>query len=230
MHLSWLGLSAVKIETSGAVLVTDPYAPAVAARPLRAKADIVTLSNPRSELHNHVAAITGDPFVIESPGEFEVKGVYVQGLALAAPPAPEEGAAHPARSGRTPSPVNSRAASTLFLFDAEGMRLAHVGDTRRAPPADVLERLDGVDVLFLPVGGGSTLDPEAAMTVVNEIEPKLVVPMHFQAEGFRTGEKLLPVTAFLREMGASKVEPVERLSVKKRDLPEEETRVVLFRL
>lgn len=204
MHLSWFGLSAFRIEAKSAVLVTDPFAPAAFARPLRAKADVVTVSNPDSETHNHVAALQGEKFIIDSPGEFEVKGVYVQGIA----------------AGNV----------TLFTFDLEGLRLAHLGDVRSVPTADVLLKLDGIDVLFLPVGGGTTLEPDAAMKVVNAIEPRVVVPMHFLSEGVKLREKLLPATAFLREIGASKVEPVERMTLKKRDLTEEETTVVLFRV
>lgn len=204
MHISWLGLSACKFETSGMTVVTDPFSPSVSARPLRAKADIVTVSNPKSTAHNHVAGILGAPFVIDCPGEFEVKGVYVRGI------------------------PGDTAERTIFTFDIEGLRLAHVGDMKTPPPNAVLERLGEVDVLFLPVGGGATLDPEAAMTVVNKIEPRVVVPMYFQVEGLKLREKLLPVTAFLREMGASKVEPIDRLSLKKRDLVEDGTKVVVL--
>lgn len=206
MHISWLGLSAFKLETSEATVVTDPFAPSVSAKPLRAKADIVTVSSPESSAHNHVQGILGTPFVIDSPGEFEVKGVYVQGVGLGPGPA------------------------TAFSYDMDGLRLAHLGDVGDPPPSDAFERLGDVDVLFLPVGGGSTLDPEAAVSVVNKLEPHLVVPMHFHTEGLTLREKLLPVSAFLREMGASKVEPVDRLSLKKRDLALEETKVVVFRL
>lgn len=207
MHLSWLGLSAFRIETKNAVLVTDPFAPGTTSHPLRAKADVVTVSNRESEAHNHVDALLGTPFVIDTPGEFEVKGVYVQGMSVGGPEA-----------------------STLFTFDGEGLRVAHLGDVRSVPPGDVLEKLDGVDVLFLPVGGGPTLEPDAAMKVVNAIEPRVVVPMHFHQDGVKLRAKLLPASAFLREIGASKVEPVERWTVKKRDLNEEETTVVLFRV
>lgn len=224
MHLSWLGLSAIKIETSDAVIVTDPFAPSVGARALRAKADIVTVSNPRSEFRNHTEAILGSPFVIDTPGEFEVKGVYIQGIRLE-----PQGSRVLAKRGTQDDGESAGTSATLFTFDLEDLRLAHLGDIRSVPPGSVLEKLGGVDILFLPVGGGSTLDPEAAMSVVNAIEPKLVIPVHFQSGGEKLPQRLLPVNAFLREMGASSVEPLERLSVKKRDLGEEETKVVVLR-
>lgn len=209
MHLSWLGLSAFKIEAKDAVIVTDPYAPSVAVRPLRAKADVVTVSRPASAEHGHVAAVSGDPFVIDAPGEYEVKSVYIRGL---------------------PGSAQRSGTSTLFTLDLEGMRLAHLGDLQSVPANEVMEQLGDVDILFLPVGGGLALNPDDAMRVVNAVEPRVVVPMHFQVEGFKPAGKLLPATAFLREIGASKVDAVERASLKAKDLPAEETSVLLFRV
>jgi L-ascorbate metabolism protein UlaG (beta-lactamase superfamily) len=206
MHISWLGLSACKFETSDATVLTDPFAPSVFSPPLRAKADVVTMSNRESEAHNHRAGVLGNPFVIDIPGEFEVKGVYLQGISLSLEPM-----------------------TTAFTFDMDGLRLVHFGDTPSPPAQALLERLGEVDVLCLPVGGGTTLAPEAAVKVVNEIEPRVVVPIFFQTEGVKLRTKLLPVTMFLREMGASRVEPVERVSLKKRDLVGEETKVVVLR-
>ncbi|TSC71934.1 MAG: hypothetical protein G01um101438_820 [Parcubacteria group bacterium Gr01-1014_38] len=231
MYFSWFGLSAFKLETKSAVLVLDPYGPTAAPRPLRAKGDIVTVSNPTSPAHGHAEGILGTPFVINHPGEFEVKGVFVQGFPASR--GEEEGSSAgvdgPKRlAGERGHPKNGTREPTLFTFDSEDLRLAHLGDLRAVPSNDVLEKIDGVDILFLPVGGGDTLDPEAAMRVVNAIEPRVVVPMHFRQEGWKITEKLLPVSAFLREIGASKVDPVERFSIKKRDLSGEETTVVLF--
>lgn len=238
MHLSWLGLSAFRIETKDAVLVTDPYAPSVAARPLRAKADIVLISQPASLEHGHVAALSGSPFVIDAPGEYEVKGVYIRGIPIETrPPASgqrsaggQAGGGPRRRRSATAAEPTVPAAATCFTVDLEGMRLAHLGCLRSVPANGVLEQLGDVDVLFLPVGGGLALDPDSAMRVVNAVEPRMVVPMHFQTEGFSPAGKLLPATAFLREIGASKVDAVERASLKARDLPAEETSVLLFRV
>lgn len=237
MHLSWLGLSAFKIETKDAVLVTDPYAPSVAARPLRAKADIVLVSQPASAEHGHVAGLSGAPFVIDAPGEYEVKGVYVRGIPVGTQPPdsgkrPSRGQAGGGPRRRQPAQAEPTvpATATCFTVDLEGMRLAHLGCLQSVPANEVLEQLGDVDVLFLPVGGGLALDPDAAMRVVNAVEPRMVVPMHFQTEGFAPAGKLLPATAFLREIGASKVEAVERAILKAKDLPAEETSVLLFRV
>ncbi|TSC63222.1 MAG: hypothetical protein G01um1014106_541 [Parcubacteria group bacterium Gr01-1014_106] len=228
MHISWLGLSAFKLETKDAVLVLDPYGPSVAPRPLRAKADIVTTSNPHSPAHGYLDGIIGEPFVIDHPGEFEVKGVFIHGIPVGGS-ASTHGDRVGGTQGKRPATDGETASEpTLFTFDHEGLRLVHVGDLRAVPASDILESLNGVDILFLPVGGGDTLDAEAAMRVVNAMEPRVVVPMHFRQDGWKVTEKLQPVSAFLREIGSSKIDPVERFSVKKRDLSGEETTVVLF--
>ncbi len=206
MHLSWFGLSAFKIETKDAVIVTDPYSPAIARKPLRAKADIVTISAPLKPSHNHREGMQGTPFVIDHPGEFEIKGVFIQGIAV----------------GNVP------ASSTVFTMDCEGLRLVHLGDMRQVPPGDVLERLNGVDVLFVPTGGGVTLHAADAVKIVHDIEPRVVIPMHFAHPRAPTEGVLSPVSLFLKEMGVSNVAPVDRLLVKKRELPTEETRVIVF--
>lgn len=200
MHLSWLGLSSFKIEAKEATLVTDPYSPKVSDKPLRAKADIVTVSDPENPASNHLGGIQGEPFVIENPGEFELKGFYIQGL-----PIKDE---------------NGKTLSTLFLFDLEGMRLAHLGNLSVVPDSDTLEKMDGVDVLFLPIGEAK-MDLKQSMKVFNEIEPRIVVPMDYAKNSF--------LSAFLKEMGAAGTKPMDKLILKKKDLPaEEDTQVVLF--
>jgi L-ascorbate metabolism protein UlaG (beta-lactamase superfamily) len=220
MHISWFGLSAFKIETKDAVIVTDPFGAETAGKSVRAKADIVTISHAGGSSQSILSGIQGEPFIIDHPGEFEVKGVFVQGISARSP------GERTAKQGSQQDPVPE---ITMFTLDLEGMRLAHLGDLRDVPESTLLENMDGVDVLFLPVGGGSTLDAEGAMRVLNDIEPHMIIPMHFAAAGIRGETKLAPVTAFLKEMGASSVTPVERLLLKKRDLPTEETRVVVFR-
>lgn len=210
MHLSWLGLSSFKMETKDTVLVMDPYSPKVSSKPLRAKADIVTISQLGEPAHGHVDAIQGEPFVIDHAGEFELKGIYIQGAEV-----PKK---------------DPKKTSTVFWFDVEGMRVAHLGNLETIPAADVMEKMDGleVDMLMLPVGGNG-LDLKQAIKLVNDIEPRIVIPMHYAQEGINVGAKLGPVSAFLKEMGASNVKPIDRMLFKKKDLPSaEDTQVIVF--
>jgi L-ascorbate metabolism protein UlaG (beta-lactamase superfamily) len=229
MHISWLGLSALKIETKDAVLVTDPFAPTLAKKPLRAKADVVTISIADDPARNTLSGIQGEPFVIDHPGEFEVKGIFIQGISVSE----NSGRGKAQKEMETHKHVATRPADdhpvTVFTFDVEDMRLAHLGGLPTRPTGEAIERLNGVDVLFIPVGGAGTLDADAAAAVVNDIEPRMVIPIHFASDGGTVDPKLASVSAFLKEMGASTVKPIDRLLVKKRDLPgEEETRVVIL--
>lgn len=207
MHLSWLGLSSFKMETKEAVLVTDPYGPKVAKKPMRAKADLVTICKAGHPAYGHVDAIQGEPFVIDHPGEFELKGVFIQGVSL---------------------PTKDGEGSTVYMMDIEGMRLVHLGAAETMPTGDMIEKFDGVDILFVPVGGVG-LDVKQVAKLVNDIEPRIVVPMHYAQDGINIGEKMSPVSAFTKEMGASNVKPVDRMLFKKKDLPaEEDTQIIIF--
>lgn len=211
MYLSWLGLSSFKIETKDVTAVTDPYNPSLVAKPLRAKADIVTVSNTENPAHNHIDAIQGTPFVIDFPGEYEVRTVFVQAM-------------DPCGTSDTPS------TGMICTFDVEGMRIAHLGDLTTVPPNPVLERMGMVDILLIPVGGGTTLSAQQAVSVINEVEPSLVVPMHYAQKGLKGKEKLAPLSQFLKAMSVSKVSPVERERIRKKDLPGESegVRVLVF--
>jgi L-ascorbate metabolism protein UlaG (beta-lactamase superfamily) len=180
----------------------------VSSKPLRAKADIVTISQLGNPVHGHIDAIQGEPFVIDHPGEFELKGIYVQGVAV---------------------PMKDpKKSTTIFWLDVEGMRVVHLGNLETMLSADVLEKMDGVDILMLPVGG-SGLELKQAVKLVNDIEPRVVIPMHYAQEGVNIGTKLGSVSAFLKEMGASNVKPIDRMLFKKKDLPDaEDTQVIVF--
>jgi L-ascorbate metabolism protein UlaG (beta-lactamase superfamily) len=197
MQVIWLGLSCLKIVTRGAVIVTDPYASPPAARPLRVTADLVTVSNPADAAHNAIEKVRGNPFVIDVPGEYERQGVIIQGILLN-------------HLRRTPT--------IAFVFEAEGFRLCHLGDITRELKDEELEQLGEVDVLFLPVGGGDTLTPEQAVRLLRDVEPRLVVPIHYRHTGFTLKPPLKPVTAFLRELG-EKVSPIPKLILKRSTLP-----------
>jgi L-ascorbate metabolism protein UlaG (beta-lactamase superfamily) len=111
------------------------------------------------------------------------------------------------------------------VFDFEGLTVAHLGDLAFVPSQPQIEDLGTVDVALVPVGGGSALTPSQAAEVISLIEPKIVVPMHYQ-----TGKetlKLGPASRFLSEMGIGQLEPIDSLKVSKAGLSDE-TQVVLL--
>jgi L-ascorbate metabolism protein UlaG (beta-lactamase superfamily) len=191
-------------------LVTDPYAPEGKVRLSRSlSAEIVTVSH-NHERHNNVAAVGGDPFVIDSPGEYEVKDVFIQGAA----------AFHDDEEGK------KMGDNTIYYITAEGMHLAHLGDLKHKLNADQLGDLHNIDVLFVPVGGGDVLDAKKAVDVIGQFEPRIVVPIHYKTD--KLGKDMDDEKQLLKAMGISDVETMPKLKLSAKDLPQEEMKVIIL--
>lgn len=213
MEITHLGHSSFKLRGKNTTLVTDPYLEeAVGLKfPRHTAADIVTVSHDHTD-HNAVNIIEGSPFVVRGPGEYEVKGVSIVGTQVY----------HDAEKGV------KRGLNTIYRIEVDGVSIVHLGDLGHMLTAEEIEKLDGVDVLLVPVGGSFTIDAATAASLVNEIEPSIVIPMHYgQPEAGGKIKELAPVTAFLKEMGKEDVARQPKLSVSHDKLPEEMQVVVL---
>ena len=158
-----------------------------------------------------VAAIPGEPFIISGPGEYEIKNIGVRGIPTF----------HDSRQGK------ERGSNTAYRIEADGVTLAHLGDFgESAAREETVEALGDIDILLIPVGGNYTIDADTAVKVINQIEPRLIIPMHYALPGLKI--KLSGVDDFLKSYGAAGAERLEKLSVKKKDLPETESRVVVL--
>jgi L-ascorbate metabolism protein UlaG (beta-lactamase superfamily) len=209
MEIVWYGLSCFRLTERGlASAVTDPFDPVVGLPPLRLKADVVTVSHDAPG-HNNLKAVKVERRVISGPGEYEVGGVFITGLAM----------------GMGKGEKSGKSVNTLYVFDYEGLTVAHLGDLNDVPSQAQIEDLGAVDIALVPVGGGSALNPSQAAEVISLIEPSIVVPMHY-----KTGKmdlKLGTVARFLSEMGVAKVDSLPSLKATKSDLGEETQVVVL---
>ena len=210
MEITWYGHSCFRLtERSLASVVTDPYDHLVAGyEPLKLKAEIVTVSHDAPG-HNFVAAVKGKEHVITGPGEYEIGGVFITGV---------QTNGHVKRSPDEPR-------NTLYVFDFDGVTVAHLGDLRRVPSQTEIEALGNVHIALVPVGGGGGLNAAKAVEVVSLLEPGIVIPMHFGTPA--SSIKLSPVSKFLKEMGVSEIEPQPTLKVNRGAVPEE-TRVVVL--
>ena len=209
MEIVWYGLSCFRLSERGlATVVTDPYDPSSGLPALKLKADIVTISHDAPG-HNYVKAVKGERRAITGPGEYEIGGVFITGIAM------------------LPKDVkkNGSNASTLYVFDFEGLTIAHLGDLAYVPTQSQIEDLGAVDIVLVPVGGGGALGASEAAEVVSLIEPSIVVPMHYKTG--KDDSKLTPVNRFLSEMGISKADPVPVLKASKSSMSEETQVVVL---
>jgi len=204
MQIQYFGLSSFKITTKEATVITDPFHKDSGLTPPRGTADIVVLAEKEKALYSAVSGISGEYFNVNDPGEYDVKGVTITGI-----PLKQEG--HYV---------------TVYLLESEDMRilnLTHIHDF--SMKEDEIEELGEIDILILPVGGNTVLSASAASKVVNEIEPKIVIPSHY-----KMGDLIVDVDAvdkFVKEMGGKK-EDMEKLTVKKKDLQEEGIKVVVL--
>jgi L-ascorbate metabolism protein UlaG (beta-lactamase superfamily) len=198
------------IERGMASVVTDPFdSDVVGYEPLKLKADIVTVSHDAPG-HSYVNAVKSGPRVINGPGEFEVGGVFITGV---------QTDANSKKNADKPR-------NTLYVFDFDGINVAHLGDLRQVPTQSEVEQLGTVHVALVPVGGGNALNAAKAAEVISLIEPYIVIPMHFANKASKIA--LEPLSKFLKEMGlGSSTESVPMLKVSKSSLPDETKVVVL---
>jgi len=203
MDITYLGHSSFKLRGKQATVVTDPYGSTVGLPfPKHTSADIVTISHDHED-HNARAAVEGNPYIVKGPGEYEIKGVGIVGLGV----------------GK----------NTIYRIEHDGLSIVHLGDLGHGLSSEEVDCLDGVDILLVPVGGIYTIDAAQAAKVVGEIEPMIVIPMHYLVPGLdkKVFGQLLGVDAFLKEMGKTEVTPQSKISVTKEKLPEEMQVVVL---
>jgi L-ascorbate metabolism protein UlaG (beta-lactamase superfamily) len=208
MEITWYGHACFRLYQRGASVVADPYEKSIGYELSRLRADIVTISHDHPG-HRNAKGVRDKKLIITGPGEYEVQGVFVTGIATF----------HDNKKGQTRGP------NTIYLYDIDGLKICHLGDLGHVPSQAQIETLNSVDVLLIPVGGVSTLNAAQAAEVVSLLEPGLVVPMHYKLPSLAF--KLDPVAKFLKAMGVDNVSPQETLSVTKTGLPEE-TQVILL--
>lgn len=199
MHISWLGGTTVRLQTKA---VDEDVV--IIIDPYKPATGVF----PRS-LTPDIAIVTrgedntvlaGSPFMLATPGECDLKGVLMSAIA----------------AGET---------NTMVRLDAEGLSIGHLGLTKQPLTDAQRELLGDVDILFVPVGGGDGYDATAAAKAVNALEPRVVFPIAFQSD---VDPDASPVNAFLKEMGSAAAEPETKVILKKKDLPTEETRVIVL--
>jgi len=212
MDISWLGHASFKLKGKAATVVTDPYEQQIGFKFPKTEADIVTVSHTHFD-HNATGAVGGEPFIIDGVGEYEIKGVSIIGV----------DSFHDEKKGA------ERGKNILFNIQIDEVNVAHLGDLgQEALTTEQIEELGNVDVLLIPVGGFYTIDAPTAAKIVAQIEPKIVIPMHYATEGL-TIKSLEGVDKFLKEMAKETGEKLAKLAITKEKLPEELQLVLLER-
>jgi L-ascorbate metabolism protein UlaG (beta-lactamase superfamily) len=200
VDITWLGLSCFRIRGSQAIIITDPFPPGLGYTLGKQTADIVTVSHQHPS-HSYDQGISGEHRLLKGPGEYEISGVLILGIA----------AYHDAVKGQ------SRGKNTLYLMEIDGVAVCHLGDIGHVLSDEQVEEMGNVDILMLPVGGVSTINAAMAAEIIRKLEPKVVLPMHYKTP--KTDRELEPVENFLKEMGLGQVESRPKFSVSKSNLP-----------
>ena len=207
MQISWHGQYTIKIISKETTLCIDPYTGNLGIAPFRAKADILSLSNPQDASMSNISSIQGNPVTINTPGEYSIKEFALHSIGW--------------------SDENGQERS-LQRWMVEDVVVLHVGSLNRDLNAQELQELEraDIDVFFVPVGGGTGLTLSQAMKMITTIEPKIVIPIHYSLSGLT--EKLDPVELFAKEMGVSVSATEKKLILKKNKLPQEDMQTVIL--
>jgi L-ascorbate metabolism protein UlaG (beta-lactamase superfamily) len=212
----WAGQSCFQISVStskdhSADIVIDPFDESFTGLKFpNLSADILLVTHDHKD-HNNINDIKGTPFVIQGPGEYEVKEVFIQGIP----------SFHDDKEGKEKGP------NTIYLIEAEDLRFCHLGDVGQKLLTDEqLEKIDKVDILMIPVGGEHTIDSSMAQKIISQIEPKIVIPMHYALPKLKI--KLDEVSKFLKTMGKNSVTPQDKFVVKMSTLPKEGMEIVVL--
>jgi L-ascorbate metabolism protein UlaG (beta-lactamase superfamily) len=214
MIISWLGQSCFKLQDkiSGRdiTVVLDPFSPSYTGLKLPANlaAEVVTISH-QHEDHNFLSGVGGQPFVVDMAGEYEIGGLSIDGV----------DSDHDQQGG------TERGHNLMFRLGFSDLVVTHLGDLGGTLEAKQLERLAGTDILLVPVGGHYTLDAKRAIEAINQIEPKIVIPMHYQLPGLKF--ELNAVDDFIKAIGLAPTYE-DKFKVSRRDLDSENLQLVIL--
>ena len=211
MEIIWHGHSFFEIQSKKTKIVIDPFSEKIGLLPPKVKADILLISHNHYD-HNNKKTISGDYFLIEGPGEYEVKGIFIEGIE----------SFHDEKGGK------ERGKNTIYKIEIEGFKICHFGDFgQKELTEEQKEKLEDLDILMVPVGGIYTISAKEAVKIVQELEPKIVIPMHYFLPKLKI--KLDKVDKFLNLMGIKKIKPIEKLKLKKGERLPQETKVLLLK-
>jgi len=166
MKVKWLGHACFLITSKdGLRIITDPYAVAggIKYAPVTEAADVVTVSHDHGD-HNNVSTVQGKPEIVRGSGARSAGGIQFRGISTY----------HDASQGQ------QRGANTVFCFNVDGLALCHLGDLGHALDQSQVNEIGAIDILFVPVGGYYTIDAPVASQTVEQLRPRIVIPMHFR--------------------------------------------------
>lgn len=208
MNIFWHGQTCFKIgyqkNKDGVFsILINPFDKETGLRPPKKDCDI--LINSESDIKENSET---NSFLINGPGEYDIKGAYIHGFnAISKKNGPEE--------------------NIIYTIEAEDIKICYLGSlsyTEIAP--EQLEEMGNIDILIVPVGGGEALDSKGAIKIMSQIEPKITIPMNYKVPGLKL--KLDGIDNFLKALGIKSLPALPKLSIKKKDIPEEEAKIIVL--
>ncbi|HEU5329143.1 MAG: MBL fold metallo-hydrolase [Thermomicrobiales bacterium] len=200
-EIKWFGHGCFRVRGREATILMDPVGRVRGYSLPKQKADIVTISHQHPG-HNALGQVQEGYFLIDGPGEYEVSDVFIRGIRTF----------HDKQQGK------AHGFNTVYLLELEDLRICHLGDLGHTLTEAQVEALNDVDILLVPVGGGNALDAGGANEVIGQIEPAMVIPMHYRTANGDQG--LEDISRFCKELGLENMTSQEKLTVRKSDLSE----------
>ncbi|MEK7508542.1 MAG: MBL fold metallo-hydrolase [Patescibacteria group bacterium] len=206
MHITWLGHSAFKIETKtplrdDVTILINPYQTPKSDLPRNLKSDISLLTNGKE----NTITLSGEPFIIDTPGEYEVKGVMIYAV---------------------PIVTGEKDKQMIYHLETEALSLIYFGDFRGKLTDELVEKLGSFDILLIPCGNNQALSAKEAAEIVNQMEPRVVVPHSFNPPSRK--DPFEAVDPFAKLLGQKEKEWLPKFKINKKDLPQEETKLILL--
>jgi len=212
MKIRYLGHSCFLLKTKSANVLIDPYDPKVTGLKLSPQqADVLLISHEHAD-HNYRTAAKGEYFEINGPGEYQVKDVVVVGIPVK----------HDTKDGA------ERGFVTMYLIRVEGVKILFCADLGHGLDSETVDAVNGVDILLVPVGGVYTIDAKGAVEVVKAIDPRIIIPMHYQTQDLKLSQKLASVEDFVKLVNLKPEEEGGELNIDKSKLPEEAQKLVIL--
>ena len=215
MDIYWYGQACFKLKGKNASVVIDPFDPDFTGLklPKDLSADVVLTTHNHQD-HNFVSAVKDPqgsaPMAFSEPGEYEVARVVITGIS----------------SFHDNSEGSERGTNTIFHLLFDNLDIVHLGDLGQTKLTEAqIAEIGQTDILLIPVGSVYTINAKQASDIVSQLEPKIIIPMHYKIEGLKF--ELEGVEGFLKEMGAENLIPQSKLSITKEKLPEEPQVILL---
>ena len=207
MEISWLGHSCFQLRGKNVTLITDPFSPQLGHSLGKISAPIVTISHNHPG-HNFASGVDGDPRIVRGPGEYEISDVLITGVA----------SYHDNKHGQ------ELGRNTIYIIHMDDLIICHLGDLGHILQEEQLEEVADADMLLVPIGGQHTINAAQAAEVISQVEPHIVIPMHYSPP---IDDSPNPLYKFCREMGIEAINPQPKLSITRSALPAE-TQVVIL--